>query len=281
MQIIRENLTPDGRVTLTGYLQETSAEMPEMAVKPAVLVCPGGAYLFTSDREAEPVALAYVAKGFQAFVLRYSVGKDAAGCKPLREASEAIRLMRQNAEAWRLDAQKIASVGFSAGGHLAAWVGLCGEHKPNAMILCYPGVEIARPRSADQPNPLRDALLGEGATPAQAEALNLAQYVDAASVPMFCWHTAGDALIPSASILRFAAAYAEAGAPYELHIFQEGEHGLSLGTYVTANGRKAMCDAAAADWFEMSIAWFFHNLGEPKIEDKPYEPLGAARAMYK
>lgn len=276
MKIIRETLTPDGRVTLTGYIQEPSEEMCAVARKPAVLVCPGGAYLFTSDREAEPIALAYVAKGFQAFVLHYSVGKDAVGCKPLKEASQAIALMRENAKAWHLDPDKIASIGFSAGGHLAAWVGLCGENKPNAMILGYPGVEITRPRAQDMPNPLRDSLLGEDFTQEQADALNLINHVDKDAVPMFCWHTTEDVLIPSQSILRFAMAFAEAGVPYELHMFQKGEHGLSLSTYVTANGRKAMCDGVAAAWLDMSVDWFFRNFGEPEIVDKPYEPLGAA-----
>ncbi len=270
MKIIQESLTGDGRVLLTGYIQEASLEMPAMAVKPAVLVCPGGAYLFTSDREAEPIALAYVAKGFQAFVLRYSVGGDANGCKPLHEASQAIALMRRNAEVWCLDPEKIATVGFSAGGHLAAWVGLCGENRPNAMILGYPGVSIGRSDGRDGPNVLANALLGGEYTPDQLEGLNLIRYVDAQSVPMFCWHTAEDALIPAASVLRFAAAFAEAGVPFELHVFQRGEHGLALGNYVTANGRKAMCDEAAAAWLDMSVTWFLRNFGEPEIVEKPY-----------
>ncbi len=271
MKIIREALSADGRVTLTGYVQEPSEELESMAVRPAVLVCPGGAYLFTSDREAEPIALAYAARGFQAFVLRYSVGKDAAGCKPLKEASDAVALMRRNAEEWHLDPQRIATVGFSAGGHLAAWVGLCGEHKPSAMILGYPGLEIWRPGQAGGRNPLRDSLLGEGATEEQAKALNLAQYVGPDSVPMFCWHTAEDALIPPQSILRFATAYADAKVPFELHIFQKGEHGLALSSYVTANGRKSMDDPVAAPWVDMSVTWFFRNFGEPEIVDKPYK----------
>ncbi len=271
MRIIHENLDPDGRVTLTGYVQEASREMPAFTRKPAVLVCPGGAYLFTSDREAEPIALAYAAKGFQAFVLRYSVGKNAKGCKPLLDAARAIDLMRKNADAWYLDPDRIATVGFSAGGHLAAWVGLCGEHKPNAMILGYPAVEIWRPESQDAKNPLMASLLGEGYQPEQAEALNLYTKVSKGAIPMFCWHTSEDALVSGASVLRFAEAYAKAKAPYELHIFQQGEHGLALGNHVTANGRLAMVDAAAEQWLDMSVEWFFRNFGRPEIVDKPYE----------
>lgn len=268
-----------GNATLTGYIQEPSEEMYTLARKPAVLVCPGGAYLFTSDREAEPVALSYAARGFQAFVLRYSVKQEAHGCKPLAEASEAIGLMRANADAWHLDPDKIASVGFSAGGHLAAWVGLCGEHKPNAMILGYPAVELWRDEPGAANNLLCRSLLGEHFTPDQAKALNLANHVTADSSPMFCWHTSEDVLVSSQAVLRFAQAYAQAGAAYELHVFQKGEHGLSLANYLTANGRKAMDDSMVEPWLAMSVQWLFRNWGAPLIVDKPYEALGAAKML--
>ena len=73
MQISTLNLTTDGRVSLTAYIQQPSPEMPNRAVRPAVIILPGGAYAFLSDREAEPVALAYLEAGFQAFVLRYTI----------------------------------------------------------------------------------------------------------------------------------------------------------------------------------------------------------------
>lgn len=242
--------------------------MADMAKKPAVLVCPGGAYLFTSAREGEPIALAYAARGFQAFVLWYSVGKDAVGCKPLLEASAAIALMRKNAEVWHLDANKIATVGFSAGGHLAAWVGLCGENKPNAMVLCYPAVELA-PEVAGK-NPLVGSLLGEDYAKEDAKQLNLPAQVKGDSVPMFVWGTVEDALIPVSSLVRLCAAYAEAKRPFETHLFQQGEHGMALANHVTANGRKSMVDAAAAAWVEMSVEWLYRNFGRPEITDKPH-----------
>ena len=66
-------ITDDSEVSLTSYISDISEEMKNMKTKPAILVLPGGAYKFCSDREAEPVALAYLAKGFNAFVLRYSL----------------------------------------------------------------------------------------------------------------------------------------------------------------------------------------------------------------
>ncbi|MFY9175825.1 MAG: alpha/beta hydrolase [Caldicoprobacterales bacterium] len=257
MKIVRHNLSPDGRVYLTGYIQEPSKELKDVANKPAVLVLPGGAYIFTSDREAEPIALAYSAKGFQTFVLRYSVGKYANGCKPLKEASEAIRIIRENAQEWNVIPDKIAVCGFSAGGHLSAWVGLKGEHRPNAMILAYPALELVI--NAEEHDKLIQALLGKNYTKEEAEKLNLYRYVDEKAIPMFCWHTVEDKLVDVKGLIRFVSKYAEYGRPFECHIFQQGEHGLSLALPITANENPDMVDYHAAKWFEMSVEWLYRT----------------------
>lgn len=126
-----------------------SVEMPERSVRPAVLVIPGGGYSYISDRECEPVASAFFAKGFHVFVLRYAVGKDADKGRPFMNAMAAIVMLRRKAEDWGIAASKIAVCGFSAGGHLAAASGILshtkewlyevgcteGENLPNAVIL--------------------------------------------------------------------------------------------------------------------------------------------------
>jgi acetyl esterase/lipase len=85
------------KVTLTAYLLDASPDMPNMRVRPAVLVCPGGGYFFCSDREAEPIAMAFLARGYHAFVLRYSLGENAAFPRPLNDAEEALELIRERA----------------------------------------------------------------------------------------------------------------------------------------------------------------------------------------
>ena len=281
MKIFVEHLNDDKLVTLTGYVQEPSREMPCYAKKPAVLVLPGGAYLFTSDREAEPIALAYAAKGFQAFVLHYSTAQRAEGLKPLEEASKAIGLIRKNADKWHVIEDQLVTCGFSAGGHLSAWVGLCGENKPNGMILCYPAVELYSPeREAERkanPGPgnpvgnrLLESLLGKGYSKEAAETLNLAQYVGPDSIPAFCWSSAEDAITTSGPILNFFKAYADFKRPFELHLYQWGEHGLALSDYTTANGRKSMVEPHIEGWVDMTIKWFHRNFGAPLIEDKPH-----------
>lgn len=100
MRFIRENYTPDGRVHLQGYLQETGLLFRGRKERAAVLICPGGAYQYCAVREMDPVAMAFAAMGYHTFLLTYSVGKDANGFQPLREVDWAIGTIRKNAAQW-------------------------------------------------------------------------------------------------------------------------------------------------------------------------------------
>ena len=90
-------------VKLTVYAQEQSPEIPLSKLRPMVVVCPGGAYVYTSDREAEPIALHFLNSGFNAAVVRYSVGNDAAYPDPLVDVSKAIKIIRENHEKYCID----------------------------------------------------------------------------------------------------------------------------------------------------------------------------------
>jgi acetyl esterase/lipase len=260
MDIINVDIGDRG-AGLTAYIQRPSQEMASAAVKPAVLVLPGGGYSFCSDREAEPIALAYAAEGFQAFVLRYSVGEKAVGRQPLKEAGEAVGLIRRQAGEWSLFPDRIAVCGFSAGGHLGAWVSLMGSAKPDAAILCYPATRLAKPGVHSR---IAACLLGDGYSDGDAESVNLAGHVTPEAPPMFAWITADDAIIDARSVLAYADAYAAAKRPFELHVFQSGQHGLSLAKPTTASGRLAMADASVAAWLPMSVEWLWRQFGRPE-----------------
>ncbi len=149
-------LTDDKRVFFDTYIWENSVEMGDKKKRPAVIVCPGGGYSFTSDREAEPIALSYASKGYHAFVLRYSVGEYAAMPAPLNELAQTIAYIREHSEEWNVDSSKIVLTGFSAGAHLAASLGVFWNDermlnqydgnreliKPNGLILCYPVLDL-------------------------------------------------------------------------------------------------------------------------------------------
>lgn len=231
-------------VTLTTYLHDLSPKFPNAVRRQTVLILPGGGYETLSDREAEPVALAYLAQGFNAFVLRYSVGAAAHWPQPLEDAEEAMELIVENSERWNVDCGRIAVAGFSAGGHLAAALALQGKVKPAAMVLGY--ASLGEPQCslmAMQP----PALLGTA---------------DGAAPPAFLFATYEDEIVPVTQTLRFAAELAEKEVPVECHVFQHGIHGLSLAKPFTSSGRAAKVDEDVQQWHPMSVRWLHRLWGD-------------------
>ena len=109
--------------TLTTYVSYDPPEL-KMPPRPAMVVCPGGGYSMLSDREAEPVVKEFLTAGMNVFLLRYTVKEKAANYAPLIQASLAIKHVRENAEKYHVDPNRVFIVGFSAGGHLAASTGI-------------------------------------------------------------------------------------------------------------------------------------------------------------
>ena len=251
--------------TLEGFLLDCEIALGQEKNRPAVLVCPGGGYVYCSPREAEPVALSYAARGFHAFVLRYSVSKDAAGFTPLEEVDWAIGYIREHAAQWHIDPEKIAVCGFSAGGHLALASGVLAKNRPNAMILGYPATSAPNIPGGDF---LLKILEGrDDVTDADAEKYDLIQKVTADAPPMFLAATAEDFLTAFCS-LPLVNAYARLGKPCEVHIFQYGPHGYSLANEVTADGSQAMLEPAFAQWQELSVQWMHKTFGKPVFTEK-------------
>ncbi len=257
--------TPEGvqDCSVTAYLQ---TEMEEMKGRegafdkaPAVLVCPGGGYGMVSEREAEPVALQYFAAGYHVFVLWYSVGEKATGFRPLMQLAAAMAHIRNHASEWKLDSDRVAVCGFSAGGHLAASLGTLYDDekflrvwnrsdriRPDAMILGYPVIvadEFAHKGS------IQNVSGAEEGSEAYAY-FGLDQHVDGQTPPAYLWHTSVDDCVPVENSLRFAAALSAAKVPFELHVFPEGWHGMSVCT------RDVGClNSYNARWMEWSIKW--------------------------
>lgn len=279
-------LTDDQRVHLTAYLHERSPELPAWQQRPAVVVLPGGGYQMTSDREADPVALAFLAQGFHAFVLRYSVAEHATYPAPLVDASRTLQAIRQRATAWDVNPQQIALCGFSAGGHISACLGTlwndpelvaaagvqAGENQPNALILCYPFI-----------SPLKQqhipgqwvATLDESTYRQLSEKLSAELHVGPQTPPAFLFHTYQDDLVPAEHALCFAQALAQADIPVEFHLFQHGGHGMALGNVLTANGVSTIVDISAEQWFPLAATWLWRIFAKPGTKA---EPAGRKRA---
>ena len=251
--------------SLEGFLLDCEITLGQEKERPAVLVCPGGGYLYLAPREAEPVALSYAAQGFHAFILRYSVGPAAGGFSPLEEISWAIGYIRENAEQWHIAKEKIAVCGFSAGGHLALSAGLLAENKPNAMILGYPAASAPNMPGVDF---MLKTLEGrENVTDADAAKYDLVSQITKEAPPVFLAATSED-LLTSFGALPIAGAYSELNLSYELHVFQFGPHGYSLGNEVSADGSIGQIDEAFANWQPLSVIWLNRIFGKPVFIEK-------------
>ena len=207
------------------------------AVRPTVLVLPGGAYMCYGERERENVARRFNLLGFHAFVLEYSLSPRSHYPQMQQDVWRAIKLLRQQAERFHLIPDKIALCGFSAGGHLAACAGILpeipdpaddlpGSGRPDALILGYPVIsmepEIGHVYSFK-------CLTGkETADPELMRKLSLEKQVDEHSAPAFIWTIADDAVVNPENSLHLAKALWQKQIKCELHIFSHGIHGIGL-----------------------------------------------------
>ena len=241
---------------------------------PAVLVIPGGAYWFVSERESEPLALRYVQRGYSAFILEYSCAPAAAYPVAFREAAMAMLYIRKNAEALNIDPQKVAALGCSAGGHLCgcittmpqseALAGLNEDAKytvrPDAAIFCYPVITMGEKTHEGTRQNI------SGGNMELAASLSIERHVTSSAPPAFIWHTRNDADVPVANSLKLADAYEAAGVPFELHIYGNGVHGLSIADEcVYPASEVPRHSSALPGWVDLSINWLAEN--GLKLED--------------
>lgn len=300
-------------VTLTTYIWEDSPEMLRGASRPAILICPGGAYMSCSDREGEPVAVKFVSMGYHAFVLRYSTyseGQDMfpdlskplpvkEHCQypnPMREIAKSMLLIRERAEEWKVDADRIAVCGFSAGAHNAAmyatnWhTDVITEYfheekekfRPAAAILGYTLSDyVFMKDNTGRGNPMDAAFLAASNTAFLGEPtpsdevlakVSPARNVTENTPPTFLWATASDELVPVQHSIRMAHALADHHIPFEMHIFEEGPHGLSLSTQASAESKSQMFPDAAK-WADLAGCWLEKRFALNLPEKSSFEEM--------
>lgn len=250
-------------VTLTAYLsysRDTRAD--------AVLICPGGGYYDVCDgHEGEAVAIAFAARGFRTFVLRYSVKENAKFPTPLADASLAICHIKDHAEEYGIDPERVFVAGFSAGGHLAGSLGTLwhkdwlnrelsipyGHNRPAGMILSYPVLcyfpethmgTFTRAFGTDDP------------TEEAINELSLERQVDDThTVPAFLWHTVDDPAVHVENTLRMLSALRKHNVYTEAHLFPHGPHGMGTADKVIAGNENIYNNERIAKWVDLAAAW--------------------------
>ncbi len=251
----------DPSVTL--YLPDPITEMNrENWKRPCLVICPGGGYGMVSQREGEPIAMRFLPLGYNVFVIHYSVAPNHFPTQ-LREVAAVMELIYENADAWLCDTQRVAILGFSAGGHLAAHYSTCydipevrqvfPESKPvQASVLCYPVIS-ADPISGHLGS-FRNLLGVENLTMEQEDAFSCDRRVTEKTPPAFLWHTAEDNVVPVANSLVYARALADHKIPFSLHIYPFGQHGLSTVDGETNEDLPPQI-RVAGDWLQQAHSW--------------------------
>ncbi len=245
------------------YFLDLSPEVP-IRKRPTVIVCPGGGYAFTSDREAEPIALRFNAAGMNAVVVRYSVA-PVRFPTALLEVATAVRYVREEGVQYGCDPDKVFLIGFSAGGHLAASYGnfwnqpfvtqalgcAPAQLRPNGQILAYPVITSGPFAHHDSFH----NLLGDRYE-AEKDSVSLEKSVSEATPPTFLWHTQPDDCVPVENALLFVSALHKAGIQTEFHLFPAGGHGLSLCDRLTSNSETQMLPHNAK-WFDLAVEFLW------------------------
>lgn len=295
--MICQKIALNDTAALETYFLNNSREYNTNKKRPLILVIPGGGYAFTSDREAEPIALKFNSIGCHAAILWYTVYDQVPNVPKngLIECMQAIAWLRENAEKYCIDPDLIAVCGFSAGGNLALnaamrwqqeWLDEATKTTPtarkvNLCIDCYGALQFPKSEPGElgfgaalcqKPQTSNMRFFGvENPGPEELGKGNPLTHFDARFCPpMFIWHNGQDELVPVSDALDLASALAKGKVPFELVVFERGEHGLALADRTTAR-KDSHKDSHTARWFEQCEQWLANYIdnGEQPYGEYP------------
>lgn len=233
----------------------------------AIVIFPGGGYQhLATDKEGTKVAQWFNGQGVTAFVVTYRLGPRYRHPVMEQDAQRAVRFVRAKAAQFGVNPSRIAVLGFSAGGHLAATVATRGgagnaasadsidrvSARPDAALLIYPVITMQGPAAHTGS---RRNLLGEQPAPMLVREMSLETQVTRQTPPVFLVASTEDRTVPVENSLSFYAALRAAEVPAELHVFERGRHGFGL----------APDDPVLASWTRQAADWLARTFREPRL----------------
>jgi len=240
------HLSPTASAKL--YIQETATP------RPLIVILPGGNYLFTTAREKRPVVDMFGEHGYHSVVLNYTTYLNDPSVtigRLVDEVTELLAVIHTGAAEWHINSSRIFLCGFSAGGHLAAAAGnRIGKKLLRGIILCYPAMGTEYIRGLGKPplsNITRPRFVGLFAHRPITE-------INTKTPPTFLWHTARDMLVSSRGSIDYASRLLEMRVPCELHVYQHGQHALSVATAASARTRRGI-NHHVATWASLACSW--------------------------
>lgn len=232
-----------------------------------LLIIPGGDYEFTSFREKEPVALKFLSEGFASFVLEYSCGEKAKFPLQLLEGYLALDYINKNKEELHIDISKLGLIGFSAGAHLNGLLSssylkeeFIEEYKLNIPKIAYSAYGYPVVNQYDEPREQSFINLFKNEKLRMESDLSLPKLINKNNPRAFIFSTVEDSVVPIKNTISLISAYKENAVPFEVHIFEHGEHGLSLGN-ISVYNLKYLDEFSKTNskWFDLFLIWLKHN----------------------
>lgn len=290
---------------LLTYVLDAQISSKVRKKRPAIIICPGGSYLFTATKEGEPVAFRFLAKGYHTFVLRYrtyykervtdvnqtpSINETAHYPEHVYDLMESIRIIKENAEEWCIDTENIFVLGFSAGAHVAASLGVKWDDdellkrfdnevnstlfKPKGILLCYPLLNIqglidnleknTDPIIKQQANVINQAVFGiPNPTKAQIDNAKIINCLRDDMPPVFLWHTYDDQITSAKDSAELVSELIRHNVHCEFHMFAQGKHGMAL-CDETSSSTLSDINKECAEWVKLADNWMKLQINENK-----------------
>lgn len=290
---------------LETYLQDSQITYKKYKKKPAMIICPGGAYLIHATKEGEPVAVEFMQAGFQCFVLCYSIGTDREhpekGISPeakypiqVLQLMEAMHLLHEHADEWKIDEEQIFVSGFSAGGHVAASLAVRWndpklleqldftpkgkELKPAGAVLGYPMLrlnqdffmekESVEQEMKENTKKLYQTIFHtDEPDEKQKESVNLLNYISENTAPAFLWNCIDDPVVNYTNAMDYVNKCVKNGVACEYHLFSQGGHGLSVNTELTVMDEREI-DFSVTQWKLLAIEWSRKRIRNKMTEEE-------------